>query len=117
MYTAGLIVRIPFSRGQHMSMFDSLDVIIATTPDLAEFELKDIANVHEGTKVFYSISYDNILKEHTDKVKEGTETSAFSAYLSAELNRLIALEAPFDGIVAEHVVAILSTCPKPTRLK
>ena len=50
----------------------------------------------------YSISYDNILKEHTDKVKEGTETSAFSAYLSAELNRLIALEAPFDGIVAEY---------------
>lgn len=82
---------------------DSLDVIIATTPDLAEFELEDIANVHEkGTKVFYSISYDNILKEHTDKVKEGTETSAFSAYLSAELNRLIALEAPFDGIVAEY---------------
>jgi hypothetical protein len=71
--------------------------------NLAEFELEDIANVHEkGTKVFYSISYDNILKEHTDKVKEGTETSAFSAYLSAELNRLIALEAPFDGIVAEY---------------
>ncbi|MCO7114239.1 glycoside hydrolase family 18 [Bacteroides uniformis] len=96
--------KVPFSRGQHMSdVPDSLDVIIATTPDLAEFELEDIANVHEkGTKVFYSISYDNILKEHTDKVKEGTETSAFSAYLSAELNRLIALEAPFDGIVAEY---------------
>ena len=94
--------KVPFSRGQHMSdVPDSLDVIIATTPDLAEFELEDIANVHEkGTKVFYSISYDNILKEHTDKVKEGTETSAFSAYLSAELTRLIALEAPFDGIVA-----------------
>lgn len=58
--------------------------------------------MRSGTKVFYSISYDNILKEHTDKVKEGTETSAFSAYLSAELNRLIALEAPFDGIVAEY---------------
>ena len=76
--------KVPFSRGQHMSdVPDSLDVIIATTPDLAEFELEDIANVHEkGTKVFYSISYDNILKEHTDKVK--------------------ALEAPFDGIVAEY---------------
>ena len=48
------------------------------------------------------ISYDNILKEHTDKVKEGTETSSILAYLSAELNRLIALEAPFDGIVAEY---------------
>lgn len=96
--------KVPFSRGQHMSdVPDSLDVIIVTTPDLVEFELKDIVSVHEkGTKVFYSISYDNILKEHTDKVKEGTETSTFSAYLSAELNRLIALEAPFDGIVAEY---------------
>lgn len=96
--------KIPFSRGQHISdVPDSLDVVIATTPDLEEFELEDIASVHKkGTKVFYSISYDNILKEYTDKVKEGTETGAFSTYLSAELSRLIALEVPFDGIVAEY---------------
>ena len=55
--------KVPFSRGQHISdVPDSLDVVIATTPDLEEFELEDIASVHKkGTKVFYSISYDNIL--------------------------------------------------------
>lgn len=96
--------KVPFSRSQHMSDApDSLDVIIVTAPELAEFELGDIATVHaKGTKVYYGISYDNILKEHTDKVKEGTETGTFSAYLSAELSRLIALESPFDGIVAEY---------------
>lgn len=96
--------KVPFTRGQHISDApDSLDVIIMTTPDLVEFELEDIATVHaKGTKVYYSISYDNILKEHTDKVKEGEETGTFSDYLKAEMNRLIALEAPFDGLVAEY---------------
>ena len=96
--------KVPFSRGQHISdVPDSLDAVIVMTPELEAFELEDIASVHEkGTKVLYSISYDNILKEYTDKVKEGTETGEFPAYLSAELDRLIALETPFDGIVAEY---------------
>lgn len=96
--------KVPFTRGQHIADApDSLDVIVMTSPELADFELKDIAAVHtKGTKVYYSISYDNILKEHTEKVKEGTETGAFSAYLSAELSRLIALESSYDGIVVEY---------------
>lgn len=94
----------PYSRGQHIAdVPDSLDAVIVMTPELQAFELEDIASVHEkGTKVLYSISYDNIFKEYTDKVKEGTETGEFSAYLATELNRLIALEASFDGIVAEY---------------
>lgn len=96
--------KVPFTRGQHITDApDSLDVIVMTTPELVEFELEDIETVHnKGTKVYYSISYDNILKEHTDKVKEGTETGTFSAFLSAEMDRLIALEAPFDGLVVEY---------------
>lgn len=96
--------KTPASRGQHMSdVPDSLDVVVAMTPELADFEIADIAALHEkGTKVYYYISYDNILAEYTDKVKEGTESGAFASYLSSELARLIALEAPYDGIVAGY---------------
>lgn len=96
--------KVPFSRGQHMAAApDSLDVIIAMTPELAEFELKDIEELHKkSTKVYCSVSYDKILKEYTDKVKEGTETGTFSAYLSAALDNLMALEKPFDGMVVEY---------------
>ena len=98
-------VKNPYSRGQHLSdVPDSLDVVSVTEPaDLAEFELKDMATVRaKGTKVVYTISFDNIRKEYADKVIEGTETGAFSAYLQAELNRLLGYEASFDGIIAEY---------------
>ena len=70
--------KVPFSRGQHMSdVPDSLDVIIATTPDLAEFELEDIANVHEkGTKVFYSIDRKSTRLNSSHKVQSRMPSSA-----------------------------------------
>jgi hypothetical protein len=56
----------------------------------------------KGTKVVYTISFDRIQKEYTDKVKEGVETGTFSVYLKAEVDRLISYESSFDGIIAEY---------------
>ena len=55
-----------------------------------------------NTKVVYTISFDRIQKEYTDKVKEGVETGTFSVYLKAEVDRLISYESSFDGIIAEY---------------
>ena len=76
--------KTPFSRGQHISDApDSLDVISMMYPaELAAFELVDMQTVHaKGTKVVYTISFDKIQKEYTEKVKEGTATGSFDTYL------------------------------------
>lgn len=97
--------KAPFSRGQHISDApDSLDVISMMYPaELAEFELTDMQKVRaKGTKVVYTISFDKIRKEHADKVKEGTESGTFDAYLSAELTKQVGYADAFDGIIAEY---------------
>lgn len=97
--------KTPFSRGQHISDApDSLDVISMMYPaELAEFELTDMQKVRaKGTKVVYTISFDKIRKEHADKVKEGTESGTFNAYLSAELTKQVGYADAFDGIIAEY---------------
>lgn len=97
--------KTPFSRGQHISDApDSLDVISMMYPaELAEFELTDMQKVRaKGTKVVYTISFDKIRKEHADKVKEGTESGTFDAYLSAELTKQVGYVDAFDGIIAEY---------------
>lgn len=98
-------VKAPYSRAHHISdVPDSLDVVAVMYPaDLAEFEIADMASVRtKGTKVVYTISFDQIQKEYADKVKAGTETGAFSAYLKAEVDKMIGYEASFDGIIAEY---------------
>lgn len=97
--------KTPFSRGQHISDApDSLDVISMMYPaELAEFELNDMQKVRaKGTKVVYTISFDKIRKEHADKVKEGTESGTFDAYLSAELTKQVGYADAFDGIIVEY---------------
>ena len=97
--------KVPFSRGQHISDApDSLDVISMMYPaELAEFERTDMETVRaKGTKVVYTISFDKIQKEYTDKVKEGTESGTFDAYLSAELTKQIGYADDFDGIIAGY---------------
>lgn len=98
-------VKAPYSRAHHISDIpDSLDVVSMMYPaDLAEFELADMAAVRrKGTKVVYTISFDRIQKEYANKVKEGVETGLFSAYLKAEVDKLISYESSFDGIIAEY---------------
>lgn len=98
-------VKTPYSRGQHLSdVPDSLDVVSVMYPaDLAEFEISDMAEVRtKGTKVVYTISFDNIQKEYNDKVVEGVETGTFNAYLQTELDRLLGYEASFDGMIVEY---------------
>ncbi|WP_300700252.1 glycoside hydrolase family 18 [Bacteroides sp.] len=97
--------KTPFSRGQHISDApDSLDVISMMYPaELAEFELADMKTVREkGTKVVYTISFDKIKKEYTEKVKEGVETGTFDTYLSTELTKQIGYADAFDGMIVEY---------------
>lgn len=97
--------KTPFSRGQHISDTpDSLDVISMMYPaELAEFELADMQTVRtKGTKVVYTISFDKIQKEYTEKVKEGTETGTFDTYLKSELDKQIGYAGNFDGLIAEY---------------
>lgn len=98
-------VKTPSSRGQHISDApDSLDVISMMYPaELAEFELADMETVRaKGTKVVYTISFDKIQKEYTDKVKEGTESGTFDAYMNAEMTKQIGYADAFDGIITEY---------------
>lgn len=98
-------VKTPVSRGQHISDApDSLDVISMMYPaELAEFEQADMKTVREkGTKVVYTISFDKIKKEYTEKVKEGTETGTFDAYLSARMTIQIGYADSFDGMIVEY---------------
>ena len=105
--------KIPFSRGQHISDTpDSLDVISMMYPaELAEFELADMQTVRtKGTKVVYTISFDKIQKEYTEKVKEGTETGTFDTYLKSELDKQIGYAGNFDGLIAEYKELIPFIC-------
>ena len=96
----------PFSRGQHISDApDSLDIISLMYPgELAEFETADIEMVRQkGTKVVYTISFDKIQKEYTEKVKEGSLTEGtFDTYLTSELNKQIGYAGIYDGMIIEY---------------
>ncbi len=96
----------PYSRGQHITEApDSLDVISLMYPAaLANFEKADIQAVHaKGTKVVYTISFDNIQKEYEEKVKEGkAENNKFDAYLQSALTTQLGYADVFDGIIAEY---------------
>ena len=50
----------------------------------------------------YTISFDKIQKEYTEKVKEGTETGTFDTYLKSELDKQIGYAGNFDGLIAEY---------------
>ncbi len=92
--------KTPYSPAQHINNLpDSVDFVVMMTPQLADFELEDIATVHDkGTKVYCKASYDDI-KAAYDNLDETTQT--FADYLSAELNTVISCAGNYDGLVAE----------------
>ena len=96
--------KTPFTRGQHLSdVPDSLDVVIAKTPELTDAEIAEVNQLHnKGTKVYFSVSYDRIKKAYEEAVKEEGETRDFATVLTEEVNKVIAQQAPFDGMLVEY---------------
>lgn len=98
--------KVPFSRVHHMvDAPDSLDVIALMYPDqLASFELEEMKQVRrKGTKVVYTISFDQIVKAYDEQVKDGAlEPGNLTHYLSSELTKQIGYASHFDGMIAGY---------------
>ncbi len=100
-------IKAPFSQGQHITALpDSVDYVVMAEPQLADFELSDIASVHaKGTEVLFSVSYDDILAAYEDIVKEAEADSTMAApepftdYLRRELDARISGTDGFDGLL------------------
>lgn len=107
--------KAPSSRGQHMSSVpDSVDVVVLTTPaNLVSFELEDMKELQEkkGTKVVYSVDFDQIKTTYDEMVKAKNEKNGvyvapdFTAYLKHNVDSLLAISssASFDGIIVGYV--------------
>lgn len=100
-------VKTPSSQGQHLtSVPDSVDVIILTTPALADFERDDIEAVHrKGTRVAAFVSYDDIRAAYDELASEPSTAPAedFDTYLLARVDEALGLTADYDGLVVEFV--------------
>lgn len=97
---------------------DSVDYVNLECPDLTDWMVEEMEEVRaeKGTKFFYSISYDTILKEYEDKIKKANEglQEGEEAFIATEEERLsyIAERMPFvleaarkfnyDGIVIKY---------------
>lgn len=96
----------PYSRAHHMSdVPDSLDVVSVMYPaQLADFERTDMEELRKkGTKVVYTINFDQIQKDYTNQVKEGTlSDGAFASYLQSELDTQLGYVDAFDGMIVAY---------------
>ena len=94
----------PYTRGQHLAdVPDSLDIVVVSAPQLTDEELSEVDQLHEkGTKVYFTINYDQIKKAYEERVKEGVETADFSTVGQSEVSATSALEQPFDGLVVAY---------------
>ena len=88
-------VKAPASPAQHITNVpDSVDFISMMTPELSDFEKADIETVHQkGTKVVYTISYDDIKTAYDEQKAIADETGAsieeFDTYLKNEIEKLL----------------------------
>lgn len=101
-------VKAPSSPAHHITNVpDSVDVISMMTPELSDFEKADIETVHQkGTKVVYTISYDDIKIAYDVLVEEaeaGTTVQDFDTYLKSEVDKLIAFAPAYDGLIAKYI--------------
>ena len=101
-------VKAPSSPAHHITNVpDSVDVISMMTPELADFEKADIETVHQkGTKVVYTISYDDIKTAYdvlVEEAKAGTTVQDFDTYLKSEVDKLIAFAPAYDGLIAKYI--------------
>ncbi|MDO4164212.1 MAG: glycoside hydrolase family 18 [Bacteroides sp.] len=96
--------KTPYSPAQHITnMPDSIDVISMMYPALEEFEKTDIEAVHQkGTKVVYTVSYDDIEAAYDELTADGsTSVGTFDSYLQSELTTQMAYAGDFDGLIFE----------------
>ena len=103
--------KTPASPAHHITNIpDSVDVISMLTPTLADFEKTDIETVHQkGTKVVYTISYDDIKAAYdelqtAEEENGGTSTlEAFDIYLKSEIEKLLTHASSYDGLIAKYI--------------
>lgn len=99
--------KVPASPAHHMTNIpDSVDVVSLMYPEaLADFEKADIETMHaKGSKVVYTISYDDIKTTWEDKQAAGEEVEAeFNTYLEAEMSKQLAYSSAFDGVIVKFV--------------
>lgn len=99
----------PTSRAQHItSLPDSIDIVGLMYPsELATFEKEEIVTLQQkGTKVVYTISYDEIKAQYEDLISTQPELeneSTFDAFLKKEVEKQLAYAEPFDGIIIKYV--------------
>lgn len=95
----------PSSLGQHItSVPDSVDVVVMTTPELADFERADLQTVRgKGTRVACAVSFDDIKAVYDALASDESTAPAedFDTYLMAEVENVLAQTAPYDGLVVE----------------
>lgn len=99
-------VKAPVSPAHHITNVpDSIDVIAMMTPELADFEKADIETVHQkGTRVVYTISYDDIKAAYDELTEEATEApEAFDIYLKKEVEKMLGYAPSYDGVIAKYI--------------
>lgn len=104
----------PSSRGQHMADIpDSTDIVALMYPDaLADFEIKDMKTLQadKGTKVVYTVSYDNIKKVYDQMVKDETAKDEnyvapeFIEYMKGKVTGLLDISTryAYDGLIVSY---------------
>ena len=97
--------KTPSSQGQHItSVPDSMDVVVLTTPELADFERDDIRAVRQkGTRVAALVSYDRVKAAYDELASDPATAPAedFETYLLARVDETLALTDDYDGLVVE----------------